>query len=143
MLLVREIKLGLLWIGNAQDCCEYSTLFGHGIRAIVQLAYEEPPIAPPRELLYLRFPLQDSAGNERVILQAAIHALAQIIRGSVPTLVCCGVGMNRSPAIAAAALSLTDGIGLQDALALIAKCGPMDISPQLWHDISQAVKIHP
>jgi hypothetical protein len=52
-----------LWIGHAGDGRDYRRLLDLGIRAVVQLAVEEPPLQPPRELIYLRFPLRDGADN--------------------------------------------------------------------------------
>src|SRR4051794_40333460 len=91
-----------IWIGHAGDGRDYPRLLDLGIRAVVQLAAEEPPLHPPRELAYLRFPLNDGADNPDDLLSLAVGSLASLVRLHVPTLVCCGAGMSRSPAVAAA-----------------------------------------
>ena len=138
---MREVRAGLLWVGNALDGCDFTRLFEYGICAVMQLAYEEPPISPPRELVYMRFPLLDCGGNDLKLVRAAFHSLAQLLRAETPTLVCCGLGMNRSPAIAAAAMSLVYGIHPSESLGLVAKSGALDISPQLWDEICSAMKL--
>ena len=57
-----------LWIGNARDGRNFRTLFDQGIEAIVQLAIEEEPLQPPRDLIVLRFPLIDGAANNPHVL---------------------------------------------------------------------------
>jgi hypothetical protein len=124
-----------LWLGHAGDGRDYRQIVATGIRAIVQLAMEEPPLSPPRELLYLRFPLLDGEGNEPALLEMAIRTVASLFQARLPTLVCCGGGMSRSPAIAAAALAV---IGDGDASACLQKIeqfGPMDVSPGLWREV--------
>ena len=124
-----------LWLGHAGDGRDQRQILATGIRAVVQLALEEPPLAPPRELLYLRFPLLDGEGNEPVLLELAIRTVASLLQARLPTLVCCGGGMSRSPAVAAAALA---SVGDGDASACLQKIehfGPMDVSPGLWREI--------
>ena len=48
--------------------------------------------------------MSTSAGSRTTAL--AIATLANLIRRRSPTLVCCGAGMSRAPAVAAAALSV-------------------------------------
>ena len=86
----------------------FREILDKGIKAIVQLAMEEPPLQPPRELVYLRFPLLDGTGNDPNMLHLAISCVATLIRQGTPTLVCCGGGMSRSPAVVAAALSTVE-----------------------------------
>src|SRR5262245_35626731 len=95
-----------LWIGHAGDACDFRKVFDQSIRALVQVAVEEPAVQPPRELLYCRFPLIDGAGNEVDILQLAVTTVSALLQRHLPTLVACGSGLSRSPAIAAAALAL-------------------------------------
>src|SRR4051812_36720706 len=61
-----------LWTGHAGDGRDYRRVLDHGIRAVVQLAAEEPPLQPPRELIYLRFPLNDGADNADDLLVLAV-----------------------------------------------------------------------
>src|SRR4051812_35595809 len=101
---MNQIPPHALWTGHAGDGRDYPRLFELGIRAVIQIAAEEPPLQPPRELIYLRFPLRDGADNPDDLVSLAVAALASLVRHRVPTLVCCGAGMSRSPAVAAAAL---------------------------------------
>jgi protein-tyrosine phosphatase len=126
-----------LWIGHAGDGCDYQRLLGLGIRAVVQLAVEEPPLRPPRELLYLRFPLNDGVENPTDLLTLAVSSLASLIALSVPTLACCGAGMSRSPAVAAFALSLFMGEPPEEVLKRIVSGRPGDVSPGLWSELSR------
>src|SRR5262245_22926146 len=125
-----------LWLGHAGDGRDNRQLLATGIRAVVQLAFEEPPLSPPRELLCLRIPLVDGEGNEPAILELAIRTVASLLRARLPTLVCCGGGMSRSPAVVAAALAL---VGDGDATACLQKIelsDPMDVSPAFWREVN-------
>src|SRR5207247_10133902 len=98
--------------------------FAAGIRAIVELAAEEPPSPAPRELVYCRIPLLDGAGNEDKLLLLAIGTVGAFLESRLPTLVCCGSGLSRSPAIAAAALAQVSHESPQEWLERIAQHHP-------------------
>src|SRR5258708_5183826 len=93
-----------LWIGHGGDGRDFRQVFQASIKALVQLSAEEPALAPPRELIYCRFPLVDGGGNRAELLFLAVSTVATLLKMSVPTLLFCGAGMSRSPAIAAAVL---------------------------------------
>jgi len=105
----------------------------------VDLALEEAPATPGRDLVSCRFPLVDGPENPPRLLRAAVEAVAVLLRAGVPTLVSCGAGMSRSPAIAGAAIARTRGLPLADGLALVARSGPVDVSPSLWRDLVAAL----
>lgn len=128
-----------LWVGHAGDGRDSRRLLDHGIRAVVQLAFEEPPLQPPRELAYLRIPLNDGPDNPDDLLALAVAAVASLVRLRVPTLACCGAGMSRSPAVAAAALSSCTGEPAEEVLRRILKGRPGDVSPGLWGRIARLV----
>ena len=132
---MRRVEPYRLWVGHAGDSRSFRTLFEVGIRAVVQLAVEEPPLAPPRELTLVRVPVADGGGNDQNLLRLAITALATLIRSEVPTLVCCSAGMSRSPAIIAAALSSVESASPEDCLRRVACGAPADVSPALWEEI--------
>jgi protein-tyrosine phosphatase len=111
-----------------------------GITAIVDLASNELPVAVTRELAYCRFPLVDAAANEDWLLRGAIETTASFLRSGEPTLVCCGAGMSRAPAIVAAALALVDGSSPQDRLTFVARSGACDVSPYFWEQVSRLVR---
>ena len=60
---VKRIEPYQLWLGHAGDGRDIARLVDTGIEAVVQLAAEELPIALPRELVKLRFPLLDGPVN--------------------------------------------------------------------------------
>jgi protein-tyrosine phosphatase len=128
-----------LWIGNATDGRNWRAIFDRGVRAVVQLAVEELPIEPPRELLFYRFPLVDGDGNDPATLRLAIDGVAALIRARLPTLVCCGGGVSRSPAIVAAAISMVSGSGIHESLAAITDSHPSDVSTALWDEVLRAI----
>ncbi len=66
-------------------------------------------------------------------LVAANNATEQI-----PTLVYCGAGMSRSPAIVAAALSIVQGGSPDERLKGIVAGHPHDVSPHLWEVVGGA-----
>lgn len=126
-----------LWIGHAGDGRAFQKLFDEGIKAIVQLALEEPPLNPPRELIYLRFPLLDGGGNSHTMLRLAVSNVAELTRQTTPTLVCCGAGMSRSPAIAAAALSMVESVSIEKCLERVIQMHPADVSTAFWAQVRE------
>jgi hypothetical protein len=66
----------------------------------------------------------------------------QTKRGEVleaPTLVACGAGMSRSPAIVAAAMATLEGGTLADALGKLTAGQPHDVSASLLAEISNVL----
>ncbi len=136
---MRKLPEYPLWIGHVGDARDVSRLLETGISAVVDLALNEPPLTLPRELVYCRFPLIDGAGNPRWILRAAIETVALLLRTGTPALVCCGAGISRSPAIAAAAIAVVRECSPADGLAIAVRSGTADISPALWAEIQAAL----
>ena len=136
---MRRIGTHSVWIGHAGDGRAFRDLFDAGIRAIVQLAAEEPSIAPPRELICFRIPLIDGAGNDPDLLDLAIRTLSTLIEKRIPTLVCCGAGMSRSPAMVAAALSRQTAVAFDECLRAVTESGPADLSPGLLSELNQCL----
>ncbi len=134
---MREIVPKLLWIGNAREARELSSVLEAGIEAMVDLAWEEISPSLTRDVIYCRFPLLDGAGNQPHCLRAAIDAVVSLVEKQIPTLVFCGAGMSRSPAIAAAALALSRGDPLDETLRAVVSGQPHDIAPSLWGDIKK------
>jgi len=126
-----------LWVGHAGESQAFRELFDKDIRAVVQLAAEEPPSQLPRELIFFRFPLVDGAGNDANLLQLAIASVGSLLKKEIPALVCCGGGMSRSPAVAAAAIATLGRASLEDCLKSVADCHRTDVSPSLWAEIQQ------
>jgi protein-tyrosine phosphatase len=129
---MRRVAPYPLWIGTAHDARNLAVIFEHDIQAIVDLAMDEPPIRPPRELVYLRIPLLDGAGNSPELLRCAVLAVEGCLRENRTTLVACSVGASRSPAIAACALVRYAALSVEQALRVVQ---PGDLSPALWTDL--------
>jgi protein-tyrosine phosphatase len=124
-----------LWIGNARDARNVPAVMARAFAAVVDLALEEPPAQLPREVAYIRIPLIDGEGNSPAMTQAAIRAIAAFIESGTPTLVVCGGGMSRSPAVTAAAIAQVEGIHPEEALIRIAATGPHDVSTIFWKEL--------
>ena len=134
---MRRIGSHPLWLGHMGDAANSRQLLDAGIRALVDLAAEQPPVSPPRELTYCRFPLQDGADNPHELIYLAVNTVSSLLSWGVTTLVCCGAGMSRSPAIAAAALALWLNEPADHCLAEVTSQGPADVSPGLWKSVSK------
>ncbi|MBI1309778.1 protein phosphatase [bacterium] len=128
---MHEVIPRQLWIGNASDARRPADLLQVGIRAVVDLAYEEPPPALPREPILIRVPLTDGEGNSAESLELAIGSVERLLRSAVPTLVACSAGLSRSPLIAAAAVSRVEQTPLHGTLQRIHDQRPLDVSPGL------------
>ena len=61
----------------------------------------------------------DGTGNPTWLLRTAAETVASFLRFDTPTLVHCSAGMCRSPSIAAAAIALSSGCSLSDALIVV------------------------
>ncbi|HVS38772.1 MAG TPA: hypothetical protein VMS17_24665 [Gemmataceae bacterium] len=132
---MNQIRPHFLWLGHVGEGDAFRRLFDAGVEAVVQLAAEEPPLALPRELILCRFPLIDGIGNRPALLTLAIETTAALVRNRVPTLLCCGAGMSRSPAIAAAALSVAYGGPPEEWLKSVAEHHASDVSPGFWDEV--------
>src|SRR5262249_6006731 len=132
---MHQIQNYPLWIGHAGDGQDFQAILDAGIQAIVQVAMEESPLQPRRELVFCRFPLVDGAGNDPKVLNLAITTTANLVERHIPTLICCGGGMSRSPCIAAAALSMIYQEEPDDCLKQIAAHQPHDVVPALWSEV--------
>jgi protein-tyrosine phosphatase len=130
-----QISPHLLWVGHAGDGRDYAAVFRNGIRALVQLSAEDPPERPPRELVYVRVPLIDGAGNDLEHVRLAVEIVTHLLRRRIPTLVFCGGGMSRSPAVTAATIALVHGKDFDDCLREVSRQKPVDLSPGLWTDL--------
>jgi len=140
---MRRIAPHSVWIGHDGDGRNSSRLYESGVRALVQLAVEEPPLQPPPDFMYVRVPLADGAGSCSDSLTLAIRTVAQLLTLRIPTLVFCGAGMSRSPCIVAAALSLTFRLTPEEALEQVESAGPCDIAPGLWNQTRELLAMRP
>ncbi|MDA0835290.1 MAG: dual specificity protein phosphatase [Planctomycetota bacterium] len=132
---MREIIPELLWTGNARDARDLQMLHDYAIIAVVDVAAEEEPCRLSRDMIYCRFPLVDGGENERSTLLLVVQHVAALIAHRVPTLVSCGAGMSRSPAITAMSLSIVENSDPDEALTRVFVENPHDVSPQLWEEL--------
>lgn len=140
---MNQIKPYPLWLGHAGDGRDFRPALDVGIQALVELSREELPTEPPRELIYCRFPLVDGPGNEESLLDLAINTLATLVRMRIPTLVCCDMGLSRSPAVAAAALALAHHETPEVCLQRVTHEHRSDVSPGLWSEITHLLRRAP
>jgi hypothetical protein len=136
---MRQIQPYPLWLGHVGDIRDLRGVLAAGIEAVVDLALNEPPAVVTRELVYCRLPLIDGAGNPPWLLRAAVETVAMLLRAGTPTLVFCGAGMSRSPAVIAGAIASVRRCSPTEGLALVSSTGPCDVSPGLWHETVAAI----
>jgi protein-tyrosine phosphatase len=134
---MREIIPGILWLGNSADARDLRRVLDAGILALVDLAAEEPTPVLPRSIVYCRFPNVDGRQPSTQVLRVAIETVVSLMKGGLPTLVFCGAGMSRSPAVAAAALSIVHGGSPDERLSQVVAGHPHDVSTQLWADVRE------
>lgn len=132
---MHEIVAGRLWISSSHEARNLRVVLDLGIEAIVDLAMQELPLTVTRELIYLRIPILDGDGNDIRRLTCAVESVAKLVRGNIPTLVCCSAGLSRSPAIVAAALFIVQNRPPADILQELVAQMPHDVSPVLWQDV--------
>jgi len=135
---MRRIPGYPLWLGHVGDARDLRAIFAAEIVSLLDLAGDEPPLAAPRGLVYVRFPLVDGDGNPPWLLRLAIATLADLLRTGVQTLAFCGAGLSRSVTIAAAALGVVRGEPMPRVLERLA---PADVSPALEVSVFRA--LHP
>jgi protein-tyrosine phosphatase len=135
---MREILPGRLWLGNAGDGRDAERLLRAGIVAVINLAAEESSPVLPRSMIYCHFPIIDGAQEHEDVLGMAIQTLASLVKNQVPTLVYCGAGMSRAPAVTAAAMAVAEGGSPEDRLREVVAGHPHDVSPRLWEEVWRA-----
>jgi protein-tyrosine phosphatase len=136
---IRDVYQGLLFVGDAPSVRNPKLLYDHNIQAVVDVAANELPAQLPREFIYFHVPLLDGEGNAPALLSLAISSLVSLVRNEIPTVVACSAGMSRSPAIAAAAISILLSKPADDCLLELVETGPHDVSPPLWTQIKQVL----
>ena len=109
-----------------------------GGASLIVKPLEEKPAVLGREMIYCRFPLVDGAGNSPTLLRAAVETTQRLVEQQVTTLVACGAGMSRSPAVVAMVLSRMSRRSPDECLAEIVAGQPHDVSPLFWGALKQA-----
>ena len=136
---MRQIASHRLWIGTALDARDLPRLYELEIAAVIDLALEEKSAMLAREIVYCRFPLMDGGGNSPAVLRAAVEMTVRLVKENVPTLVACGAGMSRSPAVVAMALAKINDKSPDECLAALVAGQPHDVSPLFWDDLQRAL----
>jgi protein-tyrosine phosphatase len=134
---MRRIRSLRLALGTALDARDLRELYEHEIAAVVDLALEEKPAVLGRDLVYCRIPLTDGAGNAPALIRLAIESVVALMKSQTLTLVACGAGMSRSPAIVSAALARIEQRSPDECLEQFVRDQPHDVSPLLWADVRQ------
>ena len=140
---MNQIQPHPVWVGHAGEDRDYRQIFDTGIKALVDLAAEEPPAQPPRDLIYCRFPLLDGTGNQPELLLLALSTVANLVKNHTPTLVCCGGGVSRAPAVVAGALALIQQESPEECLQEVVRQHPSDVSPGLWSEVTGLLSTFP
>ena len=135
--MIRNVYADLLYVGNALDARDLRPIYDNHIRAVVDLAINEPPAQLGRELIYCRFPLNDGDGNLDGLITLTVRTIAALIRNEIRTLVACSAGMSRAPTIAAASVALLTGRNPDECLVDIISNAPNDLSPILWAHVKR------
>ena len=105
------------------DARDLRLIYDNGIRAVIDLAINEPPAQPGRELVYCRFPLNDGDGNSNALITLAIRTIASLISCEIPTLVACS-GYEPRVRIAAGSIALLTGRDPDDCLTQLITDAP-------------------
>jgi len=137
---MRQLSPHPLWLGHVGSARDLRVVLDVGIAALVDLAAAEPPPPLTRDLVYCRFPLVDGPDNAPWLLRLAVDTTVALLRAGTPTLVFCGAGLSRSPAVAAAAVALVSGRPPDDCLADLAETGPHDVAPGFWQSLKDALR---
>jgi hypothetical protein len=132
---MRRIDPYKLWIGNARDLRDARLILDAEITAVMALADNEPAAVLPRELIQMRFPLNDGGENPEWLLKLAIESTAACLHAGVPVLVCCSAGMSRSVCVAAASIAVVERRPITETLSAVVSNAPADVSPQFFAQI--------
>ena len=119
------------------DARDLKSIYNQQIRAVVDLAINEPPAQLGREIIYCRFPLYDGDGNNDGLIAIAVRTVAAMIQNNTRTIVACSAGMSRAPTIAAASVALLTGRDPDECLLDLISNAPNDVSPILWAQIKR------
>ena len=129
-----------LYVADAIAARDLRQIYDHQIKAVVDLAANEPPAVLGRDIVYCRFPLADDASNDDALVETAILCLRSLLERDLRSLVACSAGMSRSPLIAAAANSLMSGNSLRSCLTALIEGAPHDVSQAMFSSVERIVR---
>jgi len=110
---VDEVASGL-FVGTTVDAGDGPLLRSHGVTAIVSLTHGDPEGGYPDGTTVVDVPVVDGPQSDPAAFERAVTAVSSRLDGG-GVLVHCSAGASRSPAVAATALALHEGIDLDDA----------------------------
>ncbi|AZH27194.1 protein phosphatase [Haloplanus aerogenes] len=113
-----EVASGL-FIGTVADAGDGERLRRRGVGVIVSLTYGDPDGGYPDGVTVVDVPMVDGPRNDLAAFGRAVTAVTSRL-DDYGVLVHCSAGASRSPAVAATALALSEGIGLDDAFRRVA-----------------------
>ena len=113
-----------LWLGDAEDACDNTTLKRVGVTAVLNVAngmYEGPDYL---SFKHLKIGLLDDGSDQEIMKQLAAYTLKQLIDSGEVVLIHCGAGLSRSPYIVARYLSRRNKISLSKAYYQLKQLAP-------------------
>ncbi len=135
-----ELAPELLWLGVVHESRDLRRLYELGVEAVVDFAASEKPAVLGRDMVYCRLPISDGMGNPRPLLKLAVQAVEQLLRAGRPTMVVCGAGLSRSPAIVSVAWARVRGDAPETVLKEIAARHQCNVSPGFWSELLAAMR---
>jgi hypothetical protein len=137
---VRLISGYRLFVGPAMTLKDPAAVLATGVQTVICVAAEKFPDPWPRDLPFLRLPLDEGASNSEPLVTLLLHIVGRLIAEDVPTLIVCSMGMSRSVGVAAASIALYEGAAPDDVLRRVVKEHPADMSPSLWDSLRRFVQ---
>ncbi len=96
-----------LYVGSIEDAGDQSLLERRRISVILSLTHTEPDPGFPSAVTVVRFPMLDGPRNDRETFARAVSEAVTRWEAGNRVLIHCSAGASRSPAVAAAAISLS------------------------------------
>jgi len=113
-----------LFVGTAEDAGAGALLCEQGVETIVSVTHSGPDGGFPAGVTVERVPMMDGPRNEQQRFDRAVTHVLSCLEAGTCVLVHCSAGASRSPAVAATALALHDGVTLDEAFEQVANRRP-------------------
>ena len=109
-----------LFVGTLADAGDTEAVRERGIELLVSLTHGRPESGFPTAVTVRRHSMTDGPRNERAAFRAAVNAVRSGLAAETPVLVHCQSGASRSPAVAATAIAVEQGVELETAFEQVA-----------------------